>query len=184
MPGAGGIPAMKGPSQMPDASRVRPTTRLATLFALAAGTVVAGCQSNIEVRGFVPDDDSLQQIQVGLQQRDDVRELLGTPSTTTPFGDETWLYISRRTVSSTFFQPKVLDQQVVAIVFDARGIVADVRKLDFADGKLVNHLARVTPSPGKELNFLEQLVGNVGRFNRSSAPVPGSTQLPPGSGRR
>jgi outer membrane protein assembly factor BamE (lipoprotein component of BamABCDE complex) len=174
---------MKGPSQMPDTSRARPMPRLTAALSLAAGIAVAGCQSTVDIRGFVPDDASLEQIQVGLQQRDDVRELLGTPSTTTPFGDETWLYISRRTVSNPFFQPKVLDQQVVAIVFDARGIVADVRKLDFADGKLVSHLARVTPSPGKELNFLEQLVGNVGRFNRSSAPVPGSTNLPPGSRR-
>ena len=146
--------------------------RLSWLF--AAGLALAGCQETIDVRGFVPDDDSLARIQIGLQQKEDVRDLLGTPSTITPFGDETWLYISRRTSSRPFVDTTVLDQQVVAIVFDARGLVADVRKLDFADGKVVNHVARVTPAPGKELTFLEQLVGNVGRFNRGGgAYIPG-----------
>ena len=163
-----------------------PSPRAARLsWLLAAGLFLAGCQETIDVRGFVPDDDSLARIQIGLQQKEDVRDLLGTPSTITPFGDETWLYISRRTSSRPFVDTTVLDQQVVAILFDARGLVSDVRKLDFADGKVVNHVARVTPAPGKELTFLEQLVGNVGRFNRGGgAYIPGGSQSQPPGTRR
>lgn len=147
---------------------------------LAASLVAAGCETRIDVRGFVPDDDSLSQLQIGVQQRDDVRDLLGTPSTIAPFGDETWLYISRRTSSRVFFEPTVLEQQVVAIVFDERGVVSNIRKLALSDGKIINHVARATPAPGKELSFLEQLVGNVGRFNQSRGGyVPGGTQAPP-----
>jgi outer membrane protein assembly factor BamE (lipoprotein component of BamABCDE complex) len=139
-----------------------------TLRALAAGlalTTLAACETVIDVRGHVPDEDSLSRIQVGLQKKSDVADLLGTPSSTAPFGDETWLYISRKTSTTAFYAPKVIAQQVVAIVFDGTGTVADVRRLDMADGKVVRHVARVTPSPGKELSFLEQLIGNVGRFN-------------------
>jgi outer membrane protein assembly factor BamE (lipoprotein component of BamABCDE complex) len=154
-------------------------------FLLAGSIALAACQETIDVRGFVPDDDSLARIQIGLQQKEDVRDLLGTPSTITPFGDETWLYISRRTSSRPFFDSTILDQQVVAVVFDGRGLVADVRKLDFADGKVVNHVARVTPAPGKELTFLEQLLGNVGRFNRGGgAYIPGGSQSQPPGTRR
>lgn len=135
------------------------------LLAGLALSALAACETVIDVRGHVPDDESLSKIQVGLQKKSDVADLLGTPSSTAPFGDETWLYISRKTSTTAFFSPKVLEQQVVAIVFDDTGTVSDVRRLDMADGKVVRHVARVTPSPGKELSFLEQLIGNVGRFN-------------------
>jgi hypothetical protein len=29
-------------------------------------------------------------------------------------------------------------------------------------------VARATPAPGRELSFLEQLIGNLGKFNGSS----------------
>ena len=159
--------------------------RVAGFLALAM-VGLGGCETRIEVRGFVPDDDSLATIQIGLQSKDDVRDMLGTPSTVTPFGEDTWLYVSRRTSTVAFMQPTVLSQQVVAVVFDERGVVSDVRKLELADGKVVNHVARATPAPGKELNFLEQLVGNVGRFNKanSAAYIPGGTQSPPPGTRR
>jgi len=153
--------------------------------ALIALLGLAACQARIDVRGHVPDDDSVARLQVGVQGREDVRDLLGSPSSITPFGDETWLYISRKTRSMAFLSPKILEQQVVAIVFDPQGRVADIRQLELADGKVVNHVARVTPSPGKELSFLEQLIGNVGRFNKSSgAYIPGGTAAPPPGTRR
>ena len=134
----------------------------AALFALIA------CETVVDVRGFVPDDESLSKIQVGLQGKRDVGDLLGTPSSISSFGDETWLYISRKTRTVAFFEPKVVEQHVVAIVFDEKGMVSDVKKLELADGKVLRHVARVTPSPGKELSFIEQLIGNVGKFNTKS----------------
>ena len=167
----------------------RPRRRAAPFVAAALALALAGCETVVDVRGYVPDDESLSKIEVGQQNKDDVRELLGTPSTIGLFGDETWLYISRRTSSFAFLSPKTLDQKVVAIVFDEKGSVTDVRRLELADGKVVEHVARVTPSPGKELSFLEQLLGNVGRFNKTNrgAYIPGTGQAPPpgtGGGRR
>ena len=140
----------------------------------AALIAVVACETVIDVRGFVPDDESLSKIQVGLQSKRDVGDLLGTPSSVSAFGDETWLYISRKTRTVAFFEPKLVEQHVVAIVFDDKGLVSDVRKLELADGKVLRHVARVTPSPGKELSFIEQLIGNVGKFNtKGSAATAG-----------
>ena len=140
----------------------------AALRSIAGAGALLGliaCETVVDVRGFVPDDESLSKIQVGLQGKRDVGDLLGTPSSVSAFGDETWLYISRKTRTIAFFEPKLVEQQVVAIVFDDKGMVSDVRKLELADGKVLRHVARVTPSPGKELSFIEQLLGNVGKFN-------------------
>lgn len=168
--------ALQDPFPSPRRRRRSPAM-LAAAFALSLG----GCQTAIDVRGFVPDDESLSRIEVGKQNKDDVRELLGTPSTVGLFGDETWLYISRRTSTYAFLEPKILEQKVVAILFDEQGSVTDIRKLELSDGKVVEHVARVTPSPGKELSFLEQLLGNVGRFNKANrgAYIPGTGQAPP-----
>jgi outer membrane protein assembly factor BamE (lipoprotein component of BamABCDE complex) len=163
--------------------RIRMTTnvglsvRRITAAVLLVG--LASCQAAIETRGFVPDDDSIGQIRVGLQKRDDVQALLGTPSSVMTFGDETWLYINRKTRTVAFFEPTILEQKVVAVVFGGDGLVSDIRRLELADGKLVQHVGRVTPTPGKELSFVEQLLGNIGKFN-NTRQVAGNQRLPPG----
>ena len=125
----------------------------------------AACSPTIENRGYVPNTESLDRVKPGSQTRDDVAELLGTPSSVTPFSDDTWIYIQRRTSTLAFFEPRVLEQNVVVVDFDDAGLVRDVRRYTLEDGKLIDPVSRRTPAPGKELSFLEQLVGNVGKFN-------------------
>jgi hypothetical protein len=52
------------------------------------------------------------------------------------------------------------------------------------DGKEVVPVARVTPAPGRELTFLEQLIGNLGKFNGGGggggAAASGGESKPPG----
>jgi len=133
-------------------------------FVLAA----AACSPTVENRGYVPDVEALDRVKPGGQTRNDVAELLGTPSSVTPFSDDTWIYIQRKTSTVAFFEPRVLEQNVVVVDFDDSGLVRDVRRYTLEDGKLIDPVTRKTPAPGKELSFLEQLVGNVGKFNTRS----------------
>lgn len=142
--------------------------RIGAAAALAA--LAAACSPTIDTRGYVPSPDALSQIRPGLQTRADVTDLLGTPLTVTPLDDRTWVYASRRTETIAFFQPKVLEQKVVVVEFDDAGVVRDLRQYTLEDGQVIDPVTRKTPAPGKELTFLEQLVGNVGRFNSSRAP--------------
>jgi len=98
-----------------------------------------------------------------------VSQLLGTPSSVSTFGDKTWYYISRRTEQTAFFNPQVLDQQVIVVGFDEGGIVRNVQHLNLADSRPVDPSPRETPSAGKELGFVEQLLGNLGKFNTGAA---------------
>jgi outer membrane protein assembly factor BamE (lipoprotein component of BamABCDE complex) len=131
---------------------------------LAAGA----CSPTIDNRGYVPDKEALERVKAGTQTRNDVADLLGTPSSVTPFSDNTWIYIQRKTSTLAFFDPKVLEQNVVVVDFDDAGIVHDVRRYTLEDGRLIDPVSRKTPAPGKELSFLEQLVGNVGKFNANN----------------
>jgi len=105
------------------------------------------------------------QILPGQDDKNRVEQLLGSPSTTGTFGDDTWYYISRRTAQTAFFDPDTIDQGVLAISFDPQGVVEDMKIYDQSDGRLVAMVDRSTPTHGNELTFVQQLLGNFGRFS-------------------
>ena len=137
--------------------------RLALATMLAVG--IAGCSDNIDPRGNAPMPEALAQIQPGRVTRSDVVALIGTPATSSMFGDDHWYYISSHFQTVAFYAPEELDRQVIIIDFDKAGTVTAVRKLGLEQGKEISMVSRETPAPGKELSLLEQLIGNVGKFN-------------------
>ena len=69
------------------------------------------------------------------------------------------------------------------ISFNDDGIVRSVEHKTLQDGKEVVPVARVTPAPGRELTFLEQVLGNLGRFNGGGGGAPetgGASERAPG----
>jgi outer membrane protein assembly factor BamE (lipoprotein component of BamABCDE complex) len=113
----------------------------------------------------MPDQDSLAEIKEGVHDKASIEALLGSPSNIGTFEDKTWYYITRRTEKIAFFDEEAKEQQIVAVVFDGSGIVEEVRRYDLADGREIDPVGRTTPTRGKELSILQQLLGNIGRFN-------------------
>jgi len=144
---------------------------------VASGIVVAGlgaCSPTVDQRGNLPDPDKLASIRPGATTKDEVVKILGTPSSTGVFDDKNWYYISRRTEQLAFFDPDVVDQQVYVVNFDDRGVVRAVDHKNLKDGREIEPAPGATPAPGRELTFLEQIIGNVGRFNKSSPTSSGT----------
>ena len=67
-----------------------------------------------------------------------------------------------------------LTQNVVVVNFDEKGVLTTVHTLDKNDALPVSVIARTTPSPGTEASFMQQLLGNIGRFNPTGAGPTGS----------
>tara|TARA_Y100000590_G_scaffold69747_1_gene76105 strand:+ start:55 stop:531 length:477 start_codon:yes stop_codon:yes gene_type:complete len=128
------------------------------------------CTPRVEVHGFIPDDELVKQIKVGEHDRTGVARALGSPSSIATFNGETWYYISRRTETLAFLEPEIIDQRVLAVSFDiTAGTVSAVDNYTLKDGRLIQLVQRQTPTRGKELGFIEQLFGNVGRFSGNSS---------------
>jgi outer membrane protein assembly factor BamE (lipoprotein component of BamABCDE complex) len=144
-------------------------SRLRLLSCACVALALAACQPTIDQRGNLPDKSKVAEIEPGVTTKEMVSQILGTPSSVSTFSDRTWYYISRRTEQTAFFDPEVLDQQVVVVGFDEGGVVRDIQHLNLADSRPVNPTARETPSAGKELGIVEQLIGNLGKFNASGA---------------
>lgn len=135
--------------------------RMSVLLA-AAGLALAGCAAEINARGNLPQDDKLTQVTPGLT-RDQVVEILGSPSTLATFTDQAWYYIGQRTEDYAFYKPKVIERQIIVVRFDENGLVSDVKRLDKDDGKPVEMVDRSTPTVGRELSLMQQIFGNLGR---------------------
>ena len=146
---------------------------------LLALFVVAACVSRVDNRGHVRTDEALSRIQEGASNKGDVVNALGSPSSKSDFGNEIWYYISARKETVGFLAPEVADQQVVSIEFDGEGMVRKINRHDKSGAKDIKAVSRTTPTEGHQLGFVEQVLGNVGRFNKkgdegskTSAPAP------------
>ncbi len=145
-----------------------------TLLILA----LTACQPRIDSRGYVPTGDDIERVKPGVQGREEVQEILGSPSSVSTFSDDRWYYISKKTRSVAFFTPTVLDQNVVVVEFEegSGGLVKDIRRYAIEDGLVIDPVTRKTPAPGRELSFLEQLLGNFGKFNsQTNNATPGQS---------
>jgi outer membrane protein assembly factor BamE (lipoprotein component of BamABCDE complex) len=151
------------------------------LAAVSGAAALAACAPSVEQRGNLPTQEKISEIHAGTTTKEEVAKLLGTPSSVSVFNnDKSWYYISRRTSQTAFFDPDVLDQQVYIVNFDDQGVVKAVDHKVLQDGHEITPVARATPAPGRELSFLEQLIGNLGKFNGGgpTAGGGGGTQGP------
>ncbi len=140
--------------------------------AVVLALLLAGCVVSEDQRGNLPDPDKLAEIKPGTTTKEQVVKILGSPSSESTFDDDTWYYISRKTKQVAFFSPEVLDQQVFVIDFTDNGIVKDIGHKTMADAEHINPAPGATPAPGRELSFMEQLLGNIGRFGGGGGTAP------------
>jgi outer membrane protein assembly factor BamE (lipoprotein component of BamABCDE complex) len=151
---------------------------------LLLGCLLLGACSLFEfppqVRGNKVDSDALKELVPGTSTKADVTSLIGSPTATSTFDDNTWIYVSEVTQPRIARTQAVLSQNVVVVSFNGQGVLQDVKRLNQADSIPVSVVARTTPSPGTEATFLQQLFGNIGRFNaitpsnQTTGPVGGA----------
>jgi outer membrane protein assembly factor BamE (lipoprotein component of BamABCDE complex) len=147
--------------------RDNPTALLPSLVLLAC-VLLGGCsvfQAQSQFRGNKVDADQLKELVPGTSTRADVTALIGSPTARATFDDNTWLYVSEVTRPRIGRTEGVLSQNVVVLSFNDQGVLQDVKRLSEDDSVPISIVARATPSPGTEASFLQQLFGNIGRFN-------------------
>ena len=136
------------------------------MLALAAGLVAAGCTEVVHTHGHILKTATVEDVRPGVATKSDVRAVLGSPSSIAAFDQSVWYYISQVKVSQAFFKPDTAQQQVLVMHFDDSDVVESIGVLEEADSEEVTLVARETPTAGHKLTFLEQLLGNVGRFTK------------------
>src|SRR5258705_5678187 len=108
--------------QVPDRrAPLRSLRSIGMMAGIVLGLMVAGCSSTVIRHGHYFRDGELQQIQPGMSQ-DQVRQTLGTPTTTASVGTgNAFYYISSTDSQTAFFAPKEVDRRVAAVYFTRAG---------------------------------------------------------------
>jgi len=132
--------------------------------------VLGACTARVSERGYVFDERDLVRLEPKVTTKPQVREIMGSPSTASLIEGESWFYISSVQATYAFFKPEEIERKVVAVFFDESGMVVDeVGYYGLEDGQIINLVERETPTGGRELTVLQQIFGNVGRFNAPAA---------------
>lgn len=140
----------------------RPAVFAAAAIGLAA--VVGGCTPLTSYSGFQAIEAKPAEMKVGEDSKSTVREKLGSPSAVSTFDNNAWYYVSQTTDRVAFYKPRVIKRDVVAIKFAAADEkVTSVDTYTLKDGKVIAYNGRETPTRGREMTVLEQLLGTVGR---------------------
>jgi outer membrane protein assembly factor BamE (lipoprotein component of BamABCDE complex) len=132
---------------------------------LILSLTLSACLRQVHSTGHTLDAKKLERIVVEESNRNDVYVNLGSPSAKSEYGDEVWYYIFSEFEQLAFLKPKVIKQTIVAFSFDKEGYVSNVAHYDTSDAKQIELVKERTSTGGHELSILEQLLGNVGRFN-------------------
>lgn len=137
--------------------------RLLTLAAVgAAGLLLSGCAGYRESRGFIMDEQLASAVSPGTDNKTSVERTLGRPTFTGQFNDNEWYYVSRTTSTFAFRNPRVRDQTVLRIRFDAAGNVTAIDRTGEEQIASINPYGRTTPTLGRRKSFFEEFFGNIG----------------------
>ena len=137
------------------------------LFAACAAGLLAtaACAPITSYSGYqTVDADPAKDVAVGTDTKSTVRAKLGSPSATSTFDPNVWFYMNQIKERVAFERPKVVARHVTAISFDKDNEqVTSVNNYTLKDGRVIAYNNHETPTRGREMTVLEQVLGTIGR---------------------
>ena len=130
--------------------------------------VLAACATLEDSHGYVPDEELLAEVQVGVDTKDTVARILGRPGTAGIVDDRGWYYVKSDFERFLWRAPVEVNREVVAVSFAENGQVENVERFGLENGQVVALSRRVTTSNTRGVSFLRQLFSNIGNFGAGS----------------
>ncbi|MEM1238032.1 MAG: outer membrane protein assembly factor BamE [Pseudomonadota bacterium] len=134
---------------------------------LSVAVALGACSPTFRNHGYAPTEEELLEIIVGVDTRATVEDVIGQPSTAGVLTDGAYYYLADRRRQFAYQEPQVIERQLVAVRFDAEGVVSNIERFTLEDGRVVPLSRRVTDSAVQDTAFIRQLLGNVGNFDAS-----------------
>lgn len=129
---------------------------------------LAGCTPTYRNHGYVPNNEDLQSLVVGVDTRTTVDDVVGAPSSSGLLSGGDYYYVRSRVKEVGAYRPQVIERQVLAISFAPDDTIANIESFSLADGNIVPLTRRVTDSSVVGKGFLRQLLGNFGNVDPST----------------
>ncbi len=128
--------------------------------------VLFACAGNIETRGYFPNENKIEKIKSGKTTKEDVVRDIGYPSSVNAFDKNIWVYVETKFETNPIFDPKEIESKVLEISFSEKDIVNSVKNYSVTDGADKEFSKETTQTYGHSINAVQQIIGNVGKFNK------------------
>lgn len=135
------------------------------MAAMTLALVLVSCSPTFRNHGYIPLDEDLQNLVVGVDTRDTVAASVGRPGVSGILDESGWYYVRSRYRNYAYRVPEEIDRQVLAISFDEQGVVSNIEQFGLERGRVVRLSRRVTTENTQGVGFLRQAFGNLGRIN-------------------
>jgi outer membrane protein assembly factor BamE (lipoprotein component of BamABCDE complex) len=111
----------------------------------------------------MPSEERIEQVQKG-QTKDEVLDILGSPSSIVSLDQNTWIYMSSEIKRVAFFKPEELDRDILTIHFNDYNQVSSIERRNKNQGQEVEINKEETATYGNEPGFFAKYFGGVGQF--------------------
>lgn len=135
--------------------------------ALTCAMLLSACVAQYRNHGYLPNEDELQNVVVGIDTRDTVAESVGVPGTSGVLNNGNYYYIGSRVRHFGLLAPKTIEREIVAVEFDQNGVVSNISRYGLEDGRVVTLTRRVTKVGDGDIGFIRRLFGNIGGLDLS-----------------
>ena len=112
---------------------IRSTIRITGIGLLCL--TLGACTPSYRNHGYMPPEDVLDQIVVGVDTRASVEETAGPPGASGVVNGGGYDYVRSRTRTLGFLAPDEIDRQVLAISFDPSGVVSNIETFGLEKGQ-------------------------------------------------
>ncbi len=126
---------------------------------------LAACTPTYTNHGFVPTDEDVEEIMVGVDTRETVAAIVGKPAAAGLLTEEAWYYVQSQFEHFAYKESVEIDREVLRISFTEDGLVENIERFGLEEGEVVVLSRRVTTSNTQGIGFLRQLLGNLGKIN-------------------
>ena len=124
---------------------------------------IAGCTTQFRNQGYIPTEEEIAALVVGVDTRDSVFEALGTPTTYGVLQNDQAYYLRSRFERFGARAPKEVERQVLALAFDKDGVLSAWGQYSLTDGQVVVLNTDVTESGIESLAVFRRIVSSIGR---------------------
>lgn len=131
--------------------------------------ILSSCAKEVENRGYVTRFSDFSKLEVGKSTKFDVSKELGSPTTTSKIDNEKWMYLGVEETKESFFDPEVESYEAYILTFSKSGILSDISKRDKSHLNEFAVSEDFTDTGGNEVTFMQQLLGNLGKFNPATS---------------
>jgi len=136
------------------------------LFLILLFLLTLNCSSNkISVNhGFLSLQEKYERISINNNNKNDIIEIIGPPSTVSNFDKNKWFYIQRIKTNQSILKlgiKKIKKNNILIVIFNDRGILKDKKILNINDMNDIKYVKDITEKNFKQNDILYKIFSSL-----------------------